>query len=1605
MFSLSSGIKLSVLGGALALGSFYCAHSLAQNTTSFEEQRKSIKAPQALASLGTDLFGDDVNLYNGALSFKQTDVSLLGNNALPVAIGRRITVGELYAGGRAFGQWEFDIPHIYGTFSQSDGWKSNTGDYNRCSNFSPPPTAFGLNYQSEWSAEEFWHGNFLYVPGVGDQRLLFRSTTNTAAPGSTSAYPIVTAGFWSISCLSTLKNASTSTQGEGFLAISPDGTKYYFDWMVKYPIPRLTKSNDAPLGVSSPTSLETSSTSGTRASSMESLATVSSMDAAETSGTSETVEAAQESDSTPVPVRASIGTETPNIVVTATLPRNDVWLLPTKVVDRFGNTVTYTYDPLKPKNLLRIDSSDGRSIVLTYIPVGNGADEVVRTVSDGSRTWTYSYAATSNLDQVVLPDNSAWNFANFYTLLNIVGYIDNGGCDGPPVFYNTALTGSIVHPSGATGTFTLTPTVHGRSYLPRSCPNASTPPFTPRTFASESLTQKTISGPGLNALVWNFDYGAVNESWDTCTTCISTKTVSVTNPASEVTRYTFGNRPYISEGRLELTEFGWNGSAMKTVANRYRAFSAGPYPDYLGYADPTSAGDAGMENRLAPLDRRITTQQDVTFTWEATQFDTFARPTQVSRYSSLGYSRSESTTYEDKLPIWVLGKVTQVAENSTGKVMVLNQYDPTTATLLSVTKFGKPQQSMTYNADGTLRTVADGKNQVTTYSNYMRGIAQRIDYPDGKNEQAVVNNIGKITSLTNEAGTTTAFSYDAIGRLYSITYPQESGLTYNTTYVLTDKMSSQEFDLAPGHWRQVVITGNAYEANFYDALWRPIYTERWDNADRANTMRRVKHRYDFAGHTVYESYPKGDAGDVSWDGSYFEYDALGRQTVRTRTSEQGNLYDGYGYYSGFVSAYVDARSNGTVYVHQAFDEPTEDAVTAIGMPEGVQVSISRDIFGKTSAITRSGNGVNATRSYVYDQFERLCKTIEPETGATIQNYDDANNVTWRATGLGLTATNNCNTGDVPGAKQIAFTYDARNRLRNMTYGDGSPAITRTYTADGLPDTVSADGTLWTYGYNNRRLPISETLNYGGVNYSIGRSYDANGSLSQLTYPDNFSVAYNPNALGEPRQAGGYATGVYYHPNGAIKQFSYGNGILHTLSQFQRGLPQVSQDGNVLKDSYAYDNNDNVTSITDQIEGVTTRGMEYDMLNRLKRVNAPALWGDAWYNYDALDNLVTSQVTGGAKARTLTHNINYGTNRLDSVTGSYTLGYQYDSQGNIIQRGGQGYSFDIGNRMRSAPGVTTHAYDGLGRRVSVVGTDGVNRIYVYCQEGKLLYATTTGQALASGTKYVYLNRHVVAEVSGNGVGYDHTDGLGSPVAQTNAGAGLVGRTRYEPYGATAAGTEPTIGFTGHLNAANLGLVDMQQRFYDPVAGRFLSIDPVTTDANTGGSFNRYAYANSSPYKYVDPDGREVVINGSEEYKRRVSADLAKISSGQRGAKWVEAAEKTPRTIQIVPSPDGKNYAQNVPSILDIFRKGSDAKIEYNPDSTTGGKDENGNRSRPAFVGLGHELGHAVAITEEHQSRDTGSQKRGTTPPSEKQSMQAENDIRADHKLPVRRNYYE
>ena len=60
----------------------------------WEEYGKRLKASEEVSPLGPNLFGDNVSLSNGALSFSVTDVSLPGNSGLAVSLSRTYRVQD-----------------------------------------------------------------------------------------------------------------------------------------------------------------------------------------------------------------------------------------------------------------------------------------------------------------------------------------------------------------------------------------------------------------------------------------------------------------------------------------------------------------------------------------------------------------------------------------------------------------------------------------------------------------------------------------------------------------------------------------------------------------------------------------------------------------------------------------------------------------------------------------------------------------------------------------------------------------------------------------------------------------------------------------------------------------------------------------------------------------------------------------------------------------------------------------------------------------------------------------------------------------------------------------------------------------------------------------------------------------------------------------------------------------------------------------------------------------------------------------------------------------------------------------------------------------------
>ena len=224
---------------------------------------------------------------------------------------------------------------------------------------------------------------------------------------------------------------------------------------------------------------------------------------------------------------------------------------------------------------------------------------------------------------------------------------------------------------------------------------------------------------------------------------------------------------------------------------------------------------------------------------------------------------------------------------------------------------------------------------------------------------------------------------------------------------------------------------------------------------------------------------------------------------------------------------------------------------------------------------------------------------------------------------------------------------------------------------------------------------------------------------------------------------------------------------------------------------------------------------------------------------------------------------------DGCAGTVQVNLAYDAQGNLDNKNGTTFDFDYGNRLRSATydaaTLESYQYDGYGRRVLQTAPGGTIQS-LYSQGGQLLYQDNarTGKR----TNYYYLAGSLVNEVdldvaSGTYANrYQHTDALGSPVVVTNGPHAILERNEYEPYGQVlSGGYADRPGYTGHVKDAQTGMNYMQQRYYDPMIGRFLSVDPVTAYDNPTKAFNRYWYASDNPYRFTDPDGRQSYCPGS------------------------------------------------------------------------------------------------------------------------------------------------
>mgnify|MGYP001095824141 CR=1 FL=1 len=217
-------------------------HAQSTPVTPEDEFKQKIRVSQDIQPLEDKPFGENISLYNGSLSFTQTDVDAPGNGP-DLLLTRSYQLPDLpanqyYVGieTSALTDWTLNVPRIE-TVSAQDAWQNKQWffleDTQRCTNFRPAPD---ISVQqtpqtppTDYQPEEWWHGYQMITADGASQDLLKRASQNTLSPSMSGvSFPIVTKQHWMIRCLAQTSNGQP---GEGFLAVAPDGTKYWFDWL------------------------------------------------------------------------------------------------------------------------------------------------------------------------------------------------------------------------------------------------------------------------------------------------------------------------------------------------------------------------------------------------------------------------------------------------------------------------------------------------------------------------------------------------------------------------------------------------------------------------------------------------------------------------------------------------------------------------------------------------------------------------------------------------------------------------------------------------------------------------------------------------------------------------------------------------------------------------------------------------------------------------------------------------------------------------------------------------------------------------------------------------------------------------------------------------------------------------------------------------------------------------------------------------------------------------------------------------------------------------------------------------------------------------------
>lgn len=1006
-----------------------------------------------------------------------------------------------------------------------------------------------------------------------------------------------------------------------------------------------------------------------------------------------------------------------------------------RIEDKHGNWININYTNAEQAIIEYIDTNDGRRLDFTYTTIDN--TPTLTKISSANKVIDYGYNDKRNLSSVKIGDRQLWHYS-YQTYYE---------------WYNQAtiyLLKTLTTESG--GLFSYEYIQGGRTYSGEKKAVTVSRRMTSGTLP-ESLTSYSIQvvptvgfspnkyGSGVTVIGDRRTHGTTTVVEDNrCTKSIFNDVDQGDWLAGTLAyKYTYQNSDCTV--LLETEEYQWDQVKISNQSLQ-RAF----YAYYVGYV-----GDVTDQHIWkAVLKEKVVNREGNIYITHYNDFTESGNPGNIIEFSSTGLKRTIENKYLN--PGYQYGvdlPDTSSVKSNDGTVISLTDYDYDTAYNLSKKTINGKSNSYIYHPDGSLKKVTyDGGKRYDLLEDYYRGKALKVTLPcaiangcDKANESTIntvilkkeVYSDGRTKSITDFRGNKVSYSYDGIGRLTKIDYADPKWADTNIAYglVTTNEDGIVGSSIEVGSLRQTVTSGNFETVIYHDGLIRPVFIRTRDTTIAASDSYQ-RFVYNADGQQELVSYASASASNLL--GEKTSYDALGRVISKTRTSDN-SVISTIQYLANYEVVVTDGEDNITTTTFLEYGVPAYALPSLIVAPDTADTMMGYNAVGQITSITQS----NITETRLYDDQLRLCKTVRPETGLTAYGYNSRHQLAWRAAGTSGSKTS-CDDISVPASHKTVFSYDNLGQLRGENFPDSTPDKTYSYDANGNLTSLLAGAVNWSYLYNSRNAIDKETLTLDGKSFVLDWEYDSLGNVSSLKYPSGKTVAYSPNALGQATKAGSYATNIIYHPNGQIKQFTYGNGIVRNVELDATGrIDRIteSKDGISKNDlDPSYDLNDNLAGLIDWVDrNNDIKNLVYDGADRLR--SADGRWGSGSYSYDGLGNLFSRSLNNS----TITYHYD-SLNRLTHLSGAYAYNYGYDVMGNIIHNGRYSLSFNRGNQLASAKGIN-YVYDGHNRRVKKDAD-----YSVYSKAGQLLHRQ---KANGDKTDSIYIGKQLIADVELRGGG--------------------------------------------------------------------------------------------------------------------------------------------------------------------------------------------------------------------------------------------------------------